>query len=175
MVTSTPSATSSSTVATDASIRPFQFHASDEALADLRRRIAATNWPESELVTDPSQGVQLATMQKLASFWETKHDWRNIEARLNALPQFMTNIDGVDIHFIHVRSNEPNALPMIITHGWPGSIIEQLKMIDPLTNPTAHGASASDAFDLVIPSLPAHRFSVKPPELSWDPIRIARA
>jgi hypothetical protein len=119
IVTSTPSATSSSTVATDASIRPFQFHASDEALADLRRRIAATNWPDSELVTDPSQGVQLATMQKLARFWETDHDWRKIEARLNALPQFMTNIDGVDIHFIHVRSNEPNALPIIVTHGWP--------------------------------------------------------
>jgi pimeloyl-ACP methyl ester carboxylesterase len=175
MVTSTPSATSSNTVATDASIRPFQFHASDEALADLRRRIAATNWPDSELVTDPSQGVQLATMQKLARFWETDHDWRKIEARLNALPQFMTNIDGVDIHFIHVRSNEPNALPIIITHGWPGSIIEQLKIIEPLTNPTASGGDASDAFDVVIPSLPGHGFSDKPPVTGWDPQRVARA
>jgi pimeloyl-ACP methyl ester carboxylesterase len=175
MVTSTRSATSVSTVASDQSIRPFQFHAADEALADLRRRIAATNWPESELVADPSQGVQLATMQKLARFWETEHDWRKIEARLNALPQFMTNIDGLDIHFIHVRSKHTDALPIIITHGWPGSIIEQLKIIDPLTNPTAFGGDASDAFDVVIPSLPGHGFSGKPTTTGWDPQRIARA
>ena len=175
MVTSTTSATSLSTVATDESIRPFQFHAADEALADLRRRIAATNWPESELVADASQGVQLATVQKLARFWEAEHDWRKIEARLNALPQFMTNIDGLDIHFIHVRSNHPDALPVIITHGWPGSIIEQLKIIDPLTDPTASGGDASDAFDVVIPSLPGHGFSGKPTTTGWDPQRIARA
>jgi pimeloyl-ACP methyl ester carboxylesterase len=175
MVTSTPSATSLSTVATDESIHPFQFHAADETLADLRRRIAATNWPESELVTDASQGVQLATMQKLASFWETEHDWRKIEARLNALPQFTTNIDGLNIHFIHVRSNHQDALPVIITHGWPGSIIEQLKIIDPLTNPTTSGGDASDAFDVVIPSLPGHGFSGKPTTTGWDPQRIARA
>jgi pimeloyl-ACP methyl ester carboxylesterase len=175
MVTSTPSGTSLSTVGTDESIHPFQFHAADETLADLRRRIAATNWPESELVTDASQGVQLATMQKLASFWETEHDWRKIEARLNALPQFTTNIDGLNIHFIHVRSNHQDALPVIITHGWPGSIIEQLKIIDPLTNPTTSGGDASDAFDVVIPSLPGHGFSGKPTTTGWDPQRIARA
>ena len=163
------------TTMTEAAIRPFQFHASDEALADLRRRIAATNWPERELVLDASQGVQLATMRKLARYWETEHDWRKVEARLNALPQFMTEIDGVDIHFIHVRSTHPNALPLIVTHGWPGSIIEQLKIIDPLTNPMAHGGSAADAFDVVIPSLPGHGFSGKPTTLGWDPIRIARA
>jgi pimeloyl-ACP methyl ester carboxylesterase len=160
---------------TDDAIRQFQFHASDEALADLRRRIAATNWPERELVSDASQGVQLATMQKLAEYWETEHDWRKIEARLNALPQFMTNIDGLDIHFIHVRSNDPNALPLIVTQGWPGSIIEQLKIIDPLTNPTDHGGDASDAFDVVIPSLPGHGFSGKPTTTGWDPQRIAHA
>ena len=175
MVTNTTSQASLSTVATDESIRPFRFQASDAALGDLRRRIAATNWPESELVTDASQGVQFATMRKLARFWETEHDWRKIEARLNALPQFMTNIDGLDIHFIHVRSNHPDALPVIITHGWPGSIIEQLKIIDPLTNPTASGGSASDAFDVVIPSLPGHGFSGKPSTTGWDPQRIARA
>jgi pimeloyl-ACP methyl ester carboxylesterase len=156
-------------------IRPFQFRASDEALADLRRRIAATKWPERELVKDDSQGVQLATVQKLARYWQTDYDWRKVEARLNALPQFLTNVDGVDIHFIHVRSKHPNALPLIITHGWPGSIIEELKVIDPLTNPTAHGGSASDAFDVVIPSLPGYGFSGKPTELGWEPVRIARA
>jgi Epoxide hydrolase N terminus len=135
-------------------IRPFKFHASDEALADLRRRVAATKWPSRELVTDGSQGVQFATMRELARYWQTDYDWRKVEARLDALPQFVTNIDGLDIHFIHVRSKHPNALPLIVTHGWPGSIIEQLKIIDPLTNPTAHGGSASDAFDVVIPSLP---------------------
>ncbi len=159
----------------DESIRPFQFHASDEALTDLHRRIAATRWPAQETVTDDSQGVQLATMRELARYWQTEYDWRKFEARLNALPQFMTNIDGVDIHFIHVRSKLPNALPLIVTHGWPGSIIEELKIIDPLTNPTAHGGSASDAFDVVIPSLPGHGFSGQPTARGWDPTRTARA
>jgi pimeloyl-ACP methyl ester carboxylesterase len=159
----------------DSSIRPFTFHASDEALADLRRRIAATRWPSRELVTDASQGVQLATMQELAAYWQTEYDWRKAEAKLNALPQFVTTIDGVDIHFIQVRSKHPNALPVIITHGWPGSIIEQLKIVDPLTNPTAHGGEASDAFDVVIPSLPGYGFSAAPTALGWDPVRIARA
>jgi pimeloyl-ACP methyl ester carboxylesterase len=174
MITTTATAATHGTVATDESIRPFEFHASDEALTDLRRRIAATNWPESELVTDASQGVQLATMQKLARFWETEHDWRKIEEKLNALPQFVTNIDGLDIHFIHVRSTHPDALPVIITHGWPGSIIEQLKIIDPLTDPTGSDGDASDAFDVVIPSLPGHGFSGKPTATGWDPQRIAR-
>jgi pimeloyl-ACP methyl ester carboxylesterase len=173
--TTTTASASSSTLATDTSIRPFQFHASDDALADLRRRVAATNWPEQELVADPSQGVQLATMQKLARFWETEHDWRNVEARLNALPQFMTTIDGLDIHFIHVRSTRVGALPIIVTHGWPGSIVEQLKIVEPLTNPTAAGGAVSDAFDVVIPSLPGHGFSGKPTASGWDPQRIARA
>ena len=159
----------------DTSIRPFRFHASDKALADLHRRIAATRWPSPELVSDATQGVQLETMQKLAHYWATDYDWRKMEAKLNALPQFVTHIDGVDIHFIHVRSKEKNALPIIITHGWPGSIIEQLKIIDPLTNPTAHGAAASDAFDVVIPSLPGYGFSGKPTALGWDPAHIARA
>src|SRR5437588_852327 len=163
------------TTMTDVDIRPFQFHASDEALAELRRRIAATNWPERELVPDASQGVQLDTMQKLARYWETEHDWRKVEARLNALPEFMTEIDGLDIHFIHVRSQHEDALPVIVTHGWPGSIIEQLKIIEPLTNPTAYDGSASDAFHVVIPSLPGHGFSAKPTATGWDPQRIARA
>ncbi|WP_373371537.1 epoxide hydrolase family protein [Microvirga sesbaniae] len=161
--------------AEDAAIRPFTFRASDEELADLKRRIKATRWPSPELVADASQGVRLATMQKLADYWANQYDWRKVESRLAALPQFVTTIDGVDIHFIHVKSTEPNALPLIITHGWPGSIIEQLKIIDPLTNPTAHGGTAADAFDVVIPSLPGHGFSGKPKELGWDPIRIARA
>jgi pimeloyl-ACP methyl ester carboxylesterase len=156
-------------------IRPFHISFPEEALVDLRRRIAATRWPERETVTDPSQGVQLATVQKLARYWQTDYDWRKIEAKVNALPQFVTEIDGLDIHFIHVRSKHDNALPMIVTHGWPGSIIEQLKIIDPLTNPTAHGASASDAFHLVIPSLPGHGFSGKPTAPGWTPISIARA
>ncbi len=159
----------------DTSIRPFTFHASDEALADLRRRISATKWPSRELVNDATQGVQLETMQKLAQYWATDYDWHKAEARLNALPQFVTTIDGVDIHFIHVRSKNKNAMPLIVTHGWPGSIIEQLKIIDPLTNPTAHGGTASDAFDIVIPSLPGYGFSGKPTDLGWDPARIARA
>jgi pimeloyl-ACP methyl ester carboxylesterase len=156
-------------------IRPFHVHFSDAALADLRRRVLATNWPDRELVGDLSQGLQLGTMKKLAHYWATEYDWRKIEATLNALPQFITNIDGVDIHFIHVRSRHTNALPIIITHGWPGSIIEQLKVIGPLTDPTAYGGKAEDAFDVVIPSLPGHGFSGKPTELGWDPVRIARA
>ena len=159
----------------DGAIRPFQFHASDEALADLRRRISATKWPSRETVTDASQGVQLGTMRELARYWQTDYDWRKIEARLNALPQFTTNIDGLDIHFIHVRSKHPNALPMIVTHGWPGSIIEQLKIIEPLTDPAAHGGSTLDAFDVVIPSLPGHGFSATPTAPGWDPAHIARA
>ena len=156
-------------------IRPFQVHFPDEALADLKRRVAATRWPSRETVNDQSQGVQLATVQKLARYWQAEYDWRKCEARLNALPQFITEIDGVDIHFIHVRSKHPNALPVIVTHGWPGSIIEQLKIIDPLTNPTAHGGGAADAFDVVIPSLPGYGFSAAPTTAGWDPIRIARA
>jgi pimeloyl-ACP methyl ester carboxylesterase len=145
------------------------------SLVDLRRRIAAAKWPDQETVTDASQGVQLATMQKLAQYWATEHDWRRMEARLNALPQFTTSIDGLDIHFIHVRSKHDNALPMIVTHGWPGSIIEQLKIIEPLTNPTAHGGTATDAFHLVIPSLLGHGFSGKPTAPGWTPVTIAKA
>jgi pimeloyl-ACP methyl ester carboxylesterase len=156
-------------------IRPFRFTASDADLTDLRRRINATKWPEREIVNDQSQGVQLSTMQNLARYWGTQYDWRKCEARLAALPQFTTTIEGVDIHFIHVRSREKNALPVIVTHGWPGSIIEQLKIIDPLTNPAAFGGTAADAFDVVIPSLPGYGFSGKPTTLGWDPIRIARA
>jgi len=156
-------------------VRPFSFNVSEEDLADLHRRIAATRWPEKETVADDSQGVQFATMQKLAHYWVSDYDFRRLAAKLNALPQFITEIDGLDIHFIHVRSKHERALPLIVTHGWPGSIIEQMKIIDPLTNPTAHGASASDAFDLVIPSLPGHGFSGKPTATGWDPIRIARA
>lgn len=159
----------------DVRIRPFAVQVPQGQLTELRRRIAATRWPSRELVTDASQGVQLATMRELARTWQTDYDWRRFETRLNALPQFMTTIDGVDIHFIHVRSKHPNALPVIVTHGWPGSIVEQMKIIDPLTNPTAHGGAASDAFDVVIPSLPGHGFSGKPTTLGWDPIRIARA
>ncbi len=159
----------------DKAIRPFHISFPQEALDDLRRRVKATRWPDKQTVTDPSQGVQLATTQKLAQYWQTEHDWRKIEARLNALPQFVTEIDGLDIHFIHVRSKHENALPLIVTHGWPGSIIEQLKIIDPLTNPTAHGGSASDAFDLVIPSLPGYGFSGKPTAPGWTPVSIARA
>jgi pimeloyl-ACP methyl ester carboxylesterase len=156
-------------------IKPFRVHFPDEALADLKNRIAATRWPDKEVVADQSQGVQLTTLQKLARYWATDYNWRKVEAKLNALPEFITEIDGVDIHFIHVRSKAPNALPVIVTHGWPGSIIEQLKIIDPLTNPTAHGGSTSDAFDVVIPWLPGYGFSGKPTSTGWDPIRIARA
>jgi pimeloyl-ACP methyl ester carboxylesterase len=163
------------TTSTQSAVRPFRINVPEEALVELRRRIAATRWPDKETVPDPSQGVQLATIQELARYWATDYDWRKVEARLNALPQFITAIDGLEIHFIHVRSKHPNALPLIVTHGWPGSIIEQLKIIDPLTNPTAHGGSASDAFDLVIPSLPGFGFSGKPTTTGWDPQRIARA
>jgi pimeloyl-ACP methyl ester carboxylesterase len=161
--------------APDTSVRPFRISVPDDALVDLRRRIAATRWPDRELVNDQSQGVQLATIQKLARYWATDHDWRKCEAKLNALPQFMTEIDGLGIHFIHVRSKHENALPLIVTHGWPGSVIEQLKIVDLLTNPTAHGASASDAFHLVIPSLPGYGFSGKPTTTDWDPAHVARA
>src|SRR6202140_3297652 len=156
-------------------IRPFQVNVPEAELTELRRRISATKWPERETVADQSQGVQLATIQALARYWGTEYDWRKVEARLNALPQFITEIDGLDIHFIHVRSKHENALPLIVTHGWPGSIIEQLKIIDPLTNPTAHGASASDAFHLVIPSIPGYGFSAKPTTTGWGPVRTARA
>jgi pimeloyl-ACP methyl ester carboxylesterase len=154
-------------------IRPFQVDVPQAALDDLRRRIADTRWPDREV--DPSQGVRLETIQALARYWATEYDWRRFEARFAALPHFITEIDGVDIHFIHVRSKHEGALPLIVTHGWPGSTVEQLKIIEPLTDPTAHGASAADAFHLVIPSLPGHGFSGKPTETGWDPIRIARA
>jgi len=156
-------------------IRSFQVGFSEAELADLRKRINATRWPERETVADDSQGVRLAMMQELARYWGSDYDWRECEAKLNALPNFITEIDGLDIHFIHVRSAHEDALPLIVTHGWPGSIIEQLKIIEPLTNPTAYGASAADAFHLVIPSLPGHGFSAKPTSTGWDPVRIARA
>jgi pimeloyl-ACP methyl ester carboxylesterase len=156
-------------------VRPFRADVPDEALTDLRRRIEATRWPEKETVADFSQGVQLALMQALARFWATDYDWRRCEAQLNARPQFITEIDGLDIHFIHVRSRHEDAMPLIVTHGWPGSPIEQLKIIDPLTNPTAHGGSASDAFHVVIPSMPGYGFSGKPTTPGWDPARMARA
>ncbi len=158
----------------DESIRPFRIDIPQADLDDLKRRIASTRWPEPETVKDETQGVQFSTMKALADHWAT-HDWRRVEAQLNALPQFLTSIDGLDIHFIHVRSRHEGSLPIIVTHGWPGSIIEQLKIIGPLTDPTAHGASASDAFDVVIPSLPGHGFSAHPTETGWDPPRIARA
>ena len=158
-----------------AEIRPFHFTATEEQLADLRRRIVATKWPEKETVSDVTQGVRLTTMQELAHYWATDYNWRKVEARLNALPQFVTNIDGLDIHFIHVRSKNPHALPIIITHGWPGSIIEQLKVIGPLTDPTAYGGKTEDSFDVVIPSLPGYGFSGKPDKTGWDPAHIARA
>jgi pimeloyl-ACP methyl ester carboxylesterase len=156
-------------------ILPFHVNFPEAEVADLRRRVAATRWPDREVVTDASQGVQQATSQKLAKYWATEHDWHKCEARLKALPHFITEIDGLDIHFIHVRSKHDDALPMIVTHGWPGSVIEQLKIIDPLTNPTAHGETASNAFDLVIPSLPGYGFSGKPTAAGWGPERIARA
>jgi pimeloyl-ACP methyl ester carboxylesterase len=156
-------------------LRPFTVEIPEADLADLRARIAATRWPDKETVPDQSQGVQLATIQALARYWEKEYDWRKVEARLNAVPQFMTEIDGLDIHFIHVRSKHEDALPLIVTHGWPGSIIEQLKIIGPLTDPTAHGASASDAFHLVIPSIPGYGFSGKPTTPGWGPERIAGA
>src|SRR3954462_4648311 len=166
---------SSEEAADSSTIRPFRANFPEEELIDLRRRINATRWPDRETVTNQSQGVQLATVQALARYWATGYDWRKCQSRLNALPQFITEIDGLDIHFIHVRSQHENALPLIVTHGWPGSPIEQLKIIDPLTNPTAHGASASDAFHLVIPSMAGYGFSGKPTAPGWDPVRMARA
>src|ERR1700712_2313882 len=164
-----------STTESTAAVRAFEAGFDASELTELRRRIAATRWPERETVDDDSQGVPLATMQELARYWSTDYDWRKCEARLNALPNFLTEIDGLDIHFIHVRSRHEDALPVIVTHGWPGSIIEQLKIIEPLTDPTAHGGSEADAFHVVIPSLPGHGFSAKPTATGWDPARIARA
>ncbi|MFZ1952732.1 MAG: epoxide hydrolase family protein [Pseudolabrys sp.] len=156
-------------------VRPFHIKISEDQLVDLRKRISATRWPDRETVTDASQGVQFATTQALTRYWATQYDWRKIEAKLNALPQFITEIDGLDIHFLHVRSKHEDALPLIVTHGWPGSIIEQMKIIDPLTNPTAHGASASDAFHVVIPSMPGYGYSGRPTTTGWGPERIASA
>jgi pimeloyl-ACP methyl ester carboxylesterase len=171
-----PSPAASSAAQDSTAIRPFTVPVTPQAaLDDLRKRIAATRWPEKETVTDQTQGVQLATMQKLASYWGKDYDWRKCEAKLKALPNFITTIDGLDIHFIHVRSKNPKALPVIITHGWPGSVVEQLKIIDPLTNPTAHGGKAEDAFDVVIPSMPGYGYSGKPNTTGWDPAHIARA
>jgi len=157
------------------SLRPFKYRASDADLAELRRRIDAMKWPERETVSDDSQGVQLDTMQALARYWGKDYDWRKVETKLNSYPQFLTEIDGLDIHFLHVRSKHEDALPLIVTHGWPGSVIEQMKIIEPLSNPTAHGGSASDAFHLVIPSMPGYGFSGKPTAPGWDPEHIARA
>src|SRR5579862_5486123 len=159
MTPTTAAQQSSERASGKSAIRPFRVNVPDAELTELRRRILATKWPERETVTDASQGVQLATTQALARYWATEYDWRKIEAKLNALPQFITEIDGLDIHFIHVRSKHQNGLPLIVTHGWPGSIIEQMKIIDPLTNPTAHGGNVSDAFDVVIPSMPGYGFS----------------
>jgi pimeloyl-ACP methyl ester carboxylesterase len=174
-ITETPTDAARQTGIGATEIRPFHVSTPEADLVDLRKRVKATKWPEKETVSDESQGVQLATTQKLASYWATDHDWRKAEAKINAVPNFITNIDGLDIHFIHVRSKEKNALPMIITHGWPGSFIEQMKVIAPLTNPTAHGGKAEEAFDVVIPSLPGYGFSGKPTAPGWDPPRIARA
>ena len=165
----------STTLDTAVDVRRFEVEIPAEALEDLRRRIDATRWPEKETVADQSQGVQLATMQRLVRYWGTEYDFRRVETRLNAVPQFTTEIDGLDIHFIHVRSQHKDALPLIVNHGWPGSVIEQLKIIDPLTNPTAHGASAADAFDVVIPSMPGYGFSGKPMSTGWGPERMGRA
>ena len=161
--------------AADETIRPFKFHATDEQLADLKRRIADTRWPDRETVADDSQGVQLATMQQLADYWLNSYNWRECEARLNSYPNFITNIDGLDIHFIHVRSKHEGSPPIVITHGWPGSIVEQLKIIGPLTNPTAFGGTEADAFDVIIPSMPGYGFSERPTEAGWNPPRIAQA
>ena len=170
-----PTATVAARADTGTSIRPFRINVPEADLAELRQRIAATRWPEKETVADQSQGVPLGMIRELARYWGNGYDWRKAEAKLNALPQFMTNIDGLDIHFIHVRSKHEHALPLIVTHGWPGSIIEQLKIIDPLVNPTAHGGGASDAFDVVIPSMPGYGFSGKPTSTGWGPERMGRA
>ncbi|PTL78841.1 epoxide hydrolase family protein [Vitiosangium sp. GDMCC 1.1324] len=166
---------STSAATEDTAIRPFRIHIPEAALVDLRRRLEATRWPDRETVTDRSQGVQLAKMQELVRYWATDYDWRKVEAKLNALPQFVTKIDGLDIHFVHIRSRHPNALPLIMTHGWPGSLLELVKVIGPLTDPTAHGGRAEDAFDLVLPSLPGYGFSGKPQGTGWGPDRTARA
>src|SRR5512133_4026229 len=165
----------STTVETTTDIRPFHVEIPEEQIDDLRRRIAGTRWPSKELVADRSQGVQLAAMQALARYWLDDYDFERVEARLNALPQFVTEIDGVDVHFIHVRSSHEDALPLIMTHGWPGSVIEQIDTVGPLTDPTAHGGSAEDAFHLVLPSLPGYGFSSRPAELGWNLGRVARA
>jgi pimeloyl-ACP methyl ester carboxylesterase len=170
-----PASTEDLVVVADTSVRPFRVDVPQEAIDDLRRRIEATRWPSKELVEDRSQGIQLATLQALARYWTTEHDWRKTEAKLNALPQFTTEIDGVDIHFIHVRSKHENAVPLVMTHGWPGSVIELLGTIGPLTDPTTHGGTAEDAFHLVLPSLPGYGFSGEPPELGWESGRIGRA
>src|ERR671921_1730367 len=167
--------TMTSPVGEEAAVRPFRIDVPEEDLLDLRRRIAATRWPERETVDDSSQGVRLATIRELARYWGTDYDLRRFEARLNALPQFMTEIDGLDIHFIHVKSPHEDALPLIITHGWPGSVIEMLNVVGPLTDPTAHGGDAEDAFDVVVPSMPGYGFSEKPTATGWDPVHIARA
>jgi pimeloyl-ACP methyl ester carboxylesterase len=161
--------------AENTSVRPFEFNFPEEELTDLRRRIEATRWPEKETVTDDSQGVQLTTMEKLARYWATDYDWRKCEARLKSFPNFTTEIDGLDIHFIHVRSKHENALPVCIVHGWPGSIVEQMKLIEPLTDPTAYGGTAEEAFDVVIPSIPGYGFSGKPTEPGWNPVKVAKA
>src|SRR3954463_2131603 len=163
------------TTAGTTEVRPFHIEFSEDKLDDLRRRIAATRWPSKELVADRSQGVQLATMQELAAHWVSDYDWRKVETELNALPQFMTEIDGVDVHFIHVRSQHEDALPLVMTHGWPGSVVELLETIGPLTDPTAHGGRAEDAFHLVLPSIPGYGFSDEPTELGWGPVRIGHA
>jgi pimeloyl-ACP methyl ester carboxylesterase len=168
-------ATGRPAAAADDAIRPFRAQVPDEAVADLRRRIAATRWPEKETVADPSQGARLADLQELVRYWGTEYDWRKAEAKLNAYPQSVTTVDGVDIHFIHVRSRHPNAMPLIISHGWPGSVFEQIKLIEPLTDPTKHGGRAEDAFDVVIPSLPGYGFSARPAEAGWGSERIGRA
>jgi pimeloyl-ACP methyl ester carboxylesterase len=174
-MTETNAAKAGNKQADDNAVRPFHVSVPEAELTELRRRVNATRWPDRETVPDQMQGVQLATIQALARYWGTEYDWRKIEARLNAVPNFITEIDGLDIHFIQVRSRHENALPVIVTHGWPGSIIEQMKIIDPLTNPTAHGGTAADAFDVVIPSIPGYGFSGKPTTPGWDPARIARA
>lgn len=173
--TSATTPAEASLIATQAPIRPFEYRATDEELADLRRRVAATRWPEKETVDDDTQGVQLATMRKLADYWANDYDWRRIEARLNGFPNYLTEIDGLDIHFVHVRSRHENALPIIVTHGWPGSVVEQLKIVEPLTDPTAYGGTEADAFHVVIPSMPGYGFSGKPATTGWDAPRIARA
>jgi len=160
---------------TTPAVRSFHINVPEEDLDEMRRRIATARWSSKELVADQSQGVQMATMQELARYWATEYDWRKCEAKLNALPQFKTEIDGLDIHFIHVKSPHENAMPLIITHGWPGSVIEMLEVVGPLTDPTAHGGDADDAFDLVLPSLPGYGFSGEPTDLGWDPGRVARA